>query len=219
MAMLFNYNKEFKNTFELVFNSSIQSEKNLVINTDEYKFSINYANSNDLRVSSIIVSSKNQLIEQKQFSIASNHLINTIIEKINKNTEFKFIFEDIANIKIGKIIERKSHPKSEKLFVLKVNFGEYSKTIITNTTYTTEGKYLAWYMNGSITPGGLIIKNGEVMGVMSEGMLCSADSLSLSEYTNEFENNVLAKISEPDNYLGKNIETVYTELINKTEEK
>ncbi|QBF34395.1 hypothetical protein EG856_00385 [Mycoplasmopsis phocirhinis] len=213
MAMLFNYNKEFKNTFELIFNSSIQSDVYLVLDTKDYKFTINYANDKDLRVSSVILFSKNNNLTQKQFSIPDYQFVDEILNIIKQNTNVLFIFEDNANIKIGQIIKRSVHPKSEKLYILDVDFGCYKKTIITNTLYTTENKYFAWYMDGSITPSGNIIKQNEVMGVLSEGMLCSIDSLPLNVEDEQCNNNNLLNMPNINQYLGKNIETIYTELI------
>lgn len=59
------------------------------------------------------------------------------------------------------------------------------------------------------------IKINEVMGVSSDGMLCSAKSLGLNDEDNLFENDVINNmpIELKSEYIGKNIEVVYKELL------
>ncbi|AIA29205.1 hypothetical protein MCFN_00120 [Mycoplasmopsis californica] len=213
MAILVKYDIEFNNIFELIYNTSVISDDYEIINLEKSKLIVHY-DKNTMNVASVVIE-QNSINHLKQWSIASDNFKSKIEENINKNTEKQYIFTDKATINVGKIIERSPHPKSEKLFVLKVDFGNEVKQIITNTTYTSKGKYLAWYNAGSLSPDGNEIKLGEVMGVSSEGMLCSADSLGLTDFKEEFENDVLASIenNQKDMKLGENITNFWPELV------
>ncbi|MBU4690461.1 tRNA-binding protein [Mycoplasma sp. ES3157-GEN-MYC] len=216
MAIIFNYNKEFKNTTEVVFDSTVIASAAKTFEKDGLFYSVLVENNQSLKVRSVFCKENSVSNSSVIFGFASESYCSSLINEISQLTEEKLNFNDNSNVLVGQIIERKQHPKSEKLFVLTVNFGSFMKSIITNTLYTTEGKYLAWYMSGSITPQGQEIKIGEVMGVTSEGMLCSASSLGLDKYKDLFENDVLSFAkSHKNEYLGKKIQDIYPELIYK----
>ncbi|WP_156933772.1 TyrS-associated PheT N-terminal domain-related protein TapR [Mycoplasma simbae] len=214
MAILINYDKEFKNTFEVIYDASVVATDYEVIESGDAKYVIHFRDS-DFSVSSIIITDPTIKLASKTWGILPAKLGTLVENFIVSQSSRHYRFKDYANIEIGKIIERENHPKSEKLFVLRVDFGYSTKTIITNTLYTTVGKYLAWYANGIITPDGTVIKTGEVMNVASEAMLCSATSLNLPKYEDEFKNDVLSSVdlSKKDKYLGSTIELFYPELI------
>ncbi|MCR8966534.1 TyrS-associated PheT N-terminal domain-related protein TapR [Mycoplasma zalophidermidis] len=216
MAIIFNYNKEFKNTTEVVFDSTVLASVTKTFEKEGLFYSVLVENNQSLKVRSVFCKENSRSNLNIIFGFASESYCSSLINEISQLTDEKLNFNDNSNVLVGQIIKREQHPKSEKLFVLTVNFGGFKKTIITNTLYTTEGKYLAWYMTGSITPQGQEIKIGEVMGFTSEGMLCSASSLGLDKYKDSFENDVLSFAkSHKNEYLGKKIQDIYPELIFK----
>ncbi|WP_406616879.1 TyrS-associated PheT N-terminal domain-related protein TapR [Mycoplasmopsis adleri] len=197
MSIYFNINDKFKDTLIIYYDSRINTTKedyyeNYVVFRDE-KFN----------VKSVNVLNYPEAKEYSHFGLLNyktDENIKKDLLKLNSNYHFN---DDLNYFRIGKIIKREAHPKSEKLFVLQVDFKDEVKQIITNTLYTLENKYFVWCMPGSITSKGLEIKDGEVMGVKSLGMLCSSESLDLNEKkTNEFAE-FLNKCN--DNFLGKNI--------------
>ncbi|MGV2392492.1 UNVERIFIED_CONTAM: hypothetical protein O8I53_05665 [Campylobacter lari] len=121
------------------------------------------------------------------------------------NPEYKF--NELKYFTLGKIKERKIHPKSEKLFILTVDFNSFESQIITNTTYTLENKYFFFCQPGSITAKGLEILKGQVMNEQSDGMLCSAESLGLTEEETERFQKFLDEKSN-DNALGKDVNEI-----------
>ncbi len=88
------------------------------------------------------------------------------------NTSSKFI--------VGEIIKREAHPKSDRLFLLTVQTDKELK-IVTNTTNSTESKFIVVAQLGAILPSGTIIKPAKVMGVESQGMLCGKETLNLGK--------------------------------------
>ncbi|VEU60445.1 phenylalanyl-tRNA synthetase subunit beta [Mycoplasmopsis bovigenitalium] len=209
MAILINLNKNFYNTYEVVFDCNILTNSIEKINESGTLYVYNF-DSQTKKVGYVSIVSEKELTN-KQWSIVNQNLF----EKILVNCPTSLVIEDKANIKIGKIVARNTHPKSDKLFILDVDFGAEINKIVTNTLYTTTEKYLAWYQSGSITPQGMEIKTNEVMGISSDGMLCSAKSLGLNDKENLFENDVINNIpiESKNEYIGKNIEVVYKELL------
>ncbi len=174
MAILFNINSKFKSNAIAFFDTTINDSQadfydDLVAFHDE---KYNVASVNLLNFKTGTFDKVFNVLNAKEYDDLKNLIL-------SKNNNYK-----IANLKhfvIGKIIKREVHPKSQKLFVLEVDFGSSIRQIITNTTYTTEGKYFVWCMPGSITASGLKITEGEILEVQSYGMLCSADSLGLND--------------------------------------
>jgi len=82
-------------------------------------------------------------------------------------------FEDFKKLKIriGKVVEVIDHPKADKLYVLRVDFGDESRTIVAGIKpwYSREellNKYIAVIVN---------LEPKTIRGVTSEGMLLAAD--------------------------------------------
>lgn len=77
---------------------------------------------------------------------------------------------------IGEVIERNVHPKSEKLFLLKVRV-EKDLQIVTNSLNSLVGTKVVVARIGAVLPSGLSIVHSKVMGIESEGMLCGGETL------------------------------------------
>ncbi|MCP4355745.1 MAG: hypothetical protein GY793_08990 [Proteobacteria bacterium] len=79
---------------------------------------------------------------------------------------------------VGEVIDKKPHPKADKLSVLTVK-AHKELTIVTNTTNSVVGAKIVVAKLGAILPSGTMIKPAKVMGVASEGMLCGGETLGL----------------------------------------
>lgn len=77
---------------------------------------------------------------------------------------------------IGKIIEKEIHPKSKKLFVLKVKTDKIIQ-IVTNLEKAKVGERVVIAKPGATLPSGIGIKDSKVMGISSEGMICGEKTL------------------------------------------
>ncbi|CAM9137625.1 TyrS-associated PheT N-terminal domain-related protein TapR [Mycoplasma marinum] len=99
------------------------------------------------------------------------------VDLSNLNTTSMFV--------VGEILERKPHPKSDKLFLLKVKT-DSELTIVTNTLNSIEGKKIVVAKLGAILPSGTIIKPAKVMGINSEGMLCGGETLGIEKTNGAF---------------------------------
>ena len=83
--------------------------------------------------------------------------------------------------KVGKVLSRTTHPKSERLFLLEVDIKDEKLQIVTNSLNSTEGKNVVVATLGATLPSGLEIVESKVMGVESQGMLCGAETLQIGK--------------------------------------
>lgn len=86
------------------------------------------------------------------------------------------ITKDFQFFTIGEVISRDVHPKSERLFVLKIKT-EKELQIVTNSTNSLVGAKVVVARVGAILPSGMNITFSKVMGIESEGMLCGGETL------------------------------------------
>ena len=102
-------------------------------------------------------------------------------EQVEAIAKLGFKIEDYeSKFSIGEILERKEHPKSKKLFVLKVKTDKELQ-IVTNSLNSLVGKKVVVANIGATLPSGMVILDSKVMGVESKGMLCGSKTLGLKE--------------------------------------
>lgn len=89
------------------------------------------------------------------------------------------VSEGIKNIVSGKVISINTHPSSERLFVCVVDTGKAIKTIVTAATNVTADAVVPVALSGSVLAEGKEITSANFQGVVSEGMLCSAQELGV----------------------------------------
>ena len=125
--------------------------------------------------------------------------------------EVKPKFTNIKTVKIEKI---DNHPNSEKLHLVTVNTGSGLKTVVCGAQNIAEGQIIPYATVGSQV---LDRKTGEmftltpavIRGVESQGMLCSADELGVSERNYQEEDGILIlNRIFPDVEIGKDVEDV-----------
>ncbi len=91
------------------------------------------------------------------------------------------LYEELAAVKIAKILEAAPHPDADKLQVCKVAVGPEEYEIVCGAPNARRGLVTAVALPGTLLPGGFKIKKSKVRGVVSNGMLCSEKELGLSE--------------------------------------
>lgn len=125
--------------------------------------------------------------------------------------ELKPKFTNIKTVKIEKI---DNHPNSEKLHLVTVNTREGLKTVVCGAQNIAEGQIVPYASVGSQV---LDRKTGEmftltpavIRGVESQGMLCSADELGVSERGYQEEDGILIlNRIFPNVKIGENVEDV-----------
>lgn len=125
--------------------------------------------------------------------------------------EVKPQFSNIKTVRIEKI---EAHPNSERLHLVTVNTGSETKTVVCGAQNIQEGQVVPYASVGSKV---LDRKTGEqfeltpavIRGVESQGMLCSADELGVSERNYQDEDGILIlNRIFPDVKLGENVQDV-----------
>ncbi len=83
---------------------------------------------------------------------------------------------------VARVVEAARHPDADRLSVCTVDAGDgRTRTIVCGAPNVATGMRVACALPGAELPGGLKIKPMKMRGVASEGMLCSARELGLSD--------------------------------------
>ncbi|MCM3387432.1 DUF4479 domain-containing protein [Ureibacillus chungkukjangi] len=80
---------------------------------------------------------------------------------------------------IGYVEEKEKHPNADKLNICKVNVGDEVLQIVCGAPNVEAGQKVVVAKIGAVMPSGLVIKDSELRGVASSGMLCSARELAI----------------------------------------
>jgi phenylalanyl-tRNA synthetase beta chain len=85
------------------------------------------------------------------------------------------------NIVVAKIKEIKKHPQADRLQIATVIFGKESLEVVCGAQNIKAGDLVPLALAGAKFPNGMEIKETEIRGVVSKGMLCAEDELGLGE--------------------------------------
>ncbi|MET3682680.1 tRNA-binding protein [Alkalibacillus flavidus] len=96
---------------------------------------------------------------------------NDLNESLHVDVSPKFV--------VGQIDQLDSHEDSSKLSVCHVNVGDEQLQIVCGAPNVAEGQKVVVAKVGAIMPSGLEIKDSELRGVSSTGMICAARELNL----------------------------------------
>ena len=89
--------------------------------------------------------------------------------------------EGLSGVVVAEIVSAVPHPDAEKLRVCQVNTGTETVQIVCGAPNAAEGLKAPLAQPGATLPGGIKIKKAKLRGVESQGMLCSAAELTLSD--------------------------------------
>jgi phenylalanyl-tRNA synthetase beta chain len=89
---------------------------------------------------------------------------------------------DLAGFAVGRVLERKPHPDADRLSLCSVDVGQAEPLdIVCGAPNVAAGQTVAVALHGATLPDGTKIKRSKIRGVTSNGMICSAKELALSE--------------------------------------
>jgi len=87
-----------------------------------------------------------------------------------------------SGVVLGHILQAEQHPNADRLRVCTVDVGGPSPLqIVCGAPNARTGLYVACATEGAVLPGDFQIKRAKMRGVESQGMLCSAKELGLSD--------------------------------------
>lgn len=87
----------------------------------------------------------------------------------------------LENVVIGSVLEAEKHPNADKLKVTKVDTGDGIRQIVCGAPNVAAGQKVAVALPGAILPGNFEIKEAEIRGEASQGMICSEKELGFGE--------------------------------------
>ena len=89
----------------------------------------------------------------------------------------------LSNVVVGEVLVRDKHPNADKLSVCTVNLGDTLgvKTIVCGAQNYKVGDRVPVALPGAMLPGNFEIKQSKIRGQSSDGMMCSAKELGISE--------------------------------------
>ena len=90
-------------------------------------------------------------------------------------------FGYIKDVVIGEVISVSDHPNADRLNVCMVSDGQKEFQVVCGAPNVAEGQIIAYAKVGSILPGGFNLEKIKLRGVESNGMICSARELNISD--------------------------------------
>ncbi len=124
--------------------------------------------------------------------------------------------EKYKNVVVGRILAVKPHPNADKLQLAEVDVKSETLEIVCGAPNIEAGQHVPVALVGAVLPNGLMIKEAEIRGMKSRGMLCAEDELGLGEdHAGIMVLGGKAKIGQPfADYLG--VKDVVFEVDNKS---
>lgn len=86
---------------------------------------------------------------------------------------------------VGYVSSKEKHPNADKLNVCQVEVGENTLQIVCGAPNVEAGQKVVVAKVGAVMPSVLVIKDAELRGVASSGMICSAKELAIPDAPTE----------------------------------
>lgn len=121
----------------------------------------------------------------REYVDIGNISVDELAEKITKSgVEVDHIIhvgQEIEGVVVGYVETCEQHPNADKLNVCKVNIGNETLTIVCGAPNITAGQKVAVATPGTTLPGDFHIKEVDLRGIASNGMICSLQELAMDE--------------------------------------
>ncbi|NTU24689.1 DUF4479 domain-containing protein [Bacillus tequilensis] len=112
----------------------------------------------------------------------SETFVKNVNEILSRNGVEETLVVDLSpKFVVGYVESKEKHPNADKLSVCKVNVGEETLQIVCGAPNVDQGQKVVVAKVGAVMPSGLVIKDAELRGVPSSGMICSAKELALPD--------------------------------------
>lgn len=154
----------------------------------------------------------NEFIDLK--NIEENQIIHELTMSGLEVEGVDYIKPQFKNIITAKILKIDNHPNADKLHLVTVDTGAETKTVVCGAQNIEEGQIIPYASVGSEvfsrkTGEMFTLTPAEIRGVVSQGMLCSADELGLADRNYQTEDGILIlNRFIKDVEIGKNLEDV-----------
>jgi tRNA-binding protein len=102
---------------------------------------------------------------------------NQVDDQLEADLSSKFV--------VGRVLSKEKHPNADKLSVCQVDVGDATLQIVCGAPNVNEGQKVVVAKPGAVMPSGMVIKDAELRGIPSSGMICSAKELQLPDAPKE----------------------------------
>ncbi len=109
--------------------------------------------------------------------------LNTFLKKNNVDDQIEF--DSRPDFIVGYVESKEKHPDADKLSVCQVNISDETLQIVCGAPNIDQGQKVVVSRVGAVMPSGMLIKEAELRGVKSSGMICSAKELDLPDAPQE----------------------------------
>ncbi|MFD4703325.1 YtpR family tRNA-binding protein [Gottfriedia sp. NPDC058432] len=125
-------------------------------------------------------------VQENGIVTITEHIVNTVNEQLAKEGfEDTLVLDLSPKFVIGYVIEKEKHPNADKLNICKVDVGTDTLQIVCGAPNVEQGQKVVVAKVGAVMPSGLVIKDANLRGVDSFGMICSARELDLPDAPQE----------------------------------
>lgn len=116
----------------------------------------------------------------------SEALVTALQNALEKNgVEYTLEVDLSPKFVIGYVESKEKHPNADKLNVCRVSLGTEELQIVCGAPNVEQGQKVVVAKVGAVMPSGMLIKDAELRGVPSSGMICSAKELALPDAPQE----------------------------------
>ncbi|HDA5200166.1 TPA: YtpR family tRNA-binding protein [Staphylococcus aureus] len=124
--------------------------------------------------------SKDITIEETGHIKLTDELVNVFQKRISEaGFDYKLNADLSPKFVVGYVETKDKHPDADKLSVLNVNVGNNTLQIVCGAPNVEAGQKVVVAKVGAVMPSGMVIKDAELRGVASSGMICSMKELNL----------------------------------------
>ncbi|QZE12218.1 TyrS-associated PheT N-terminal domain-related protein TapR [Mycoplasma sp. Ms02] len=177
MILAYKLDENFKDTVLLNVKSDCKTVKEVTFG--DWTFFVN--SENEINSINLRNASNYIKIADNQFWCLSDADI-AAVKKAIEDSDLGIVLKLYPKFMYGKIVSRVNHLKSQKLFIVEINYNADSNVkLVTNTTDSLEGRVLVFAHLGASTASGLVVRDGEMMGVASPGMLVGYKTLGIDK--------------------------------------
>lgn len=125
--------------------------------------------------------SKDWLFDFIDLKISDEDLISLLINSGFEVEETYIFGEGVKGVIAVKVVDSKPHPGSNNLKLLKVTDGKGTFEIVCGDLTVKEGDVCPFAPPGATIKGEVKVEKKKIKGVLSNGMLCSAEELGIEE--------------------------------------
>lgn len=105
----------------------------------------------------------------------------TAIQKLidDSNLDYELDADFSPKFVVGYVQQKEKHPDADKLSVCQIDVGDETLQIVCGAPNIEQGQKVVVAKVGAVMPSGMLIKDAELRGVASSGMVCSMKELNL----------------------------------------